>query len=164
MGKLLDDIKSQSEWIVEAFASDGYKLDYTIHSFIQIDLFFKHNMKDGKPKKGGRLPTPGFGPVLFSIGAYVGETIIKYVPGAIWITDDDDPQGELTVAVKFPDGAELWPIERVFKRFANGSEDSIYPYGYMITKDYIKQEFDSQFWILTAETEEEKSKPWWKFW
>lgn len=164
MGKLLEDIKSQSDWVVKAFALDGYKLDYTIDSFIQIDLFFKHNMKDGKPINGGRLPIPGFGPILFSIGAYVGETIIKHVPGAIWITDDNDPQGELTVAVKFPNGAELWPIQRVFNRFRNGTEDAIYPYGYLITKDFTKQEFNPQFWTLTAETEDKRYKPWWKFW
>jgi hypothetical protein len=33
MGKLQKDIKSQSDWIVKAFASDGYNLDYTIDSY-----------------------------------------------------------------------------------------------------------------------------------
>jgi len=163
MGELLENIKSQSHWIVKAFAADGYVLDYTIDSFIQIDLFFKHNMKEGKPIPGGRLPVPGFGPILFSIGAYVGETIIRHVPGAIWVTDDNDPNGELTAAIKFLNGGELWPIEKVCKRFSNG-EDAIYPYGYILTKDFTKQEFNQQFWILTGEAEEKKSSPWWKFW
>ncbi|GAA3911897.1 hypothetical protein GO495_25740 [Chitinophaga oryziterrae] len=160
MGKLQEDIKSQSDWIVKAFASDGYNLDYTIDSFIQIDLFFKHNMKDGKPIKGGRLPTTGFGPVLFSIGAYVGETIINHIPGAVWITDDDDPEGEMKISIKFPNGAEIWPINKIFNRFRNGSEDSIYPYGYILSKDFTEQEFNQKFWALTAETK----KSWWAFW
>lgn len=39
MATLLEDIKTQSEWIVKAFKSDSLNLDYTIHSFIEIDKF-----------------------------------------------------------------------------------------------------------------------------
>jgi len=52
-------------------------------------------MKNGKPTKNGRLSGQGFGPILFSIGAYVGETVVKNVKGSKWITDDNDPQGEI---------------------------------------------------------------------
>lgn len=55
MATLKEDINSQSKWIVKAFAADNFKLDYTIESIIEIDRFFKENMRDGKPKKGGRL-------------------------------------------------------------------------------------------------------------
>lgn len=163
MGVLQDDIRSSSEWIIKAFAADGYKLDYTIDSLIQVDVFFKDNMKDGKPKPGGRLPVPGFGPILFSIGAYVGETLLKSVPGAVWITDDTADDGEMTASIKFPNGEECWPIQRVMKRFSEGPDDSIYPYGHMITKAYTGAEFNGLFWTLTAE-QPEKKNPWWKFW
>ncbi len=165
MATLKEDIKTQSDWIVKAFAADNFKLDYTIDSFIEIDRFFNKNMKNGQPKKGGRLAKKGFGPILFSIGSYVGETIIKNVKGAEWITDDSDPQAELNVSMKLPDETEFWPIQRVLKRFQNGSEDSIYPYGYSLTKEFTNLPFNEQFWILTAETDEpETKKPWWKFW
>lgn len=165
MGSLQEDIKAQSDWIVKAFAADSFILNGTIDSFIEIDRFFLHNLKDGKAKTGGRLDGKGYGSILFSIGSYVGETIIKNVPGAVWFTDDEDPQGEITVSVKFPDGTEVWPVERVIKRFQNGDEDSIYPYGYQITKDFTKQSFNERFWrIMEAQQSIPPQKPWWKFW
>ncbi len=164
MGTLKEDIKKQSEWIVVAFALDNYKLDYSIESLMEIDRFFKDNMKNGKPKKGGRLAKPGFGPILFSIGSYLGETIIKNVPGTEWITDDNDPKGELNVRMKLPNETIFFPINRVMNRFQNGSEDSIYPYAHILTKEYTNQDFNKEFWNLIAESEEMPSKPWWKFW
>ncbi len=165
MPTLKEDIKTQSNWIVKAFAADKFKLDYTIDSFIEIDRFFNKNMQNGQPKKGGRLAKKGFGPILFSIGAYVGETIIKNVEGAEWIADEDDPQAELSVFIKLPNDTQFWPIQRVMKRFQNGSEDSIYPYGYSLAKEFANQPFNEQFWDLTAESEEDETiRPWWKFW
>lgn len=128
MGTLKEDIQSQFEWIVKAFAADGFVLDYTIDSIVEVDRFFMKNMENNQPRKGGRLYGKGFGPILFSIGAYVGETIIKNVKGCEWITDDNDPQGELKVTLRLPKNGNIWPIQRVMKRFENGSEDSIYPY------------------------------------
>ena len=165
MGTLKEDIKSQSDWIVKAFAADGFKLNYTIDSVIEVDRFFAKNMKDGQPRKGGRLSGKGFGPIFFSIGAYVGETIVKNVKGAEWITDDNDPKGELNVSLKLPDGGEIWPIQKVMKRFQDGSEDAVYPYVHTATKEFTNLPFKEEFWKLTAETAEpEQTKPWWKFW
>jgi hypothetical protein len=160
MGTLKEDIKETSDWIVQAFASDGLHLDYTIDSIILVDKFFSQNMKDGKPIKGGRLPEKGFGHILFSIGSYVGETIIKNVPGSEWITDDEDPEGEFTVSIQFPNGGTIWPMQKVMKRFQNGTEDSIYPYVHMVTKEFIDSPFKQEFWT----TMPEQPKPWWKFW
>jgi hypothetical protein len=163
MATLLEDIKTQSDWIVKAFAADNLKLDYTIHSFIQIDKFFQKHSKNGKPVKGGRLSN-NFGAIIFSIGSYIGETIIRNVPGSVWETDDNDPQGEVTAAVKLPDGATMWPMQKAIKRFQNGSEDAIYVYGYHITKDYITESFDQSFWGTISDPNEETKKAWWKFW
>jgi len=165
MGTLKEDIKLQSDWIVKAFAADGFKLDYTIDSIIEVDRFFTKNMKNGQPRKGGRLYGKGFGPILFSIGSYVGETIINNVKDSEWITNDNDPQGELNVSLKMPNDGEIWPIQKVIKRFQNGSEDSIYPYVHMVTKEFTNLPFEEEFWTLTAEIDEpEQTKPWWKFW
>ena len=165
MATLKEDIKAQSEWIVKAFEADGFKLDGSIDSIIEVDRFFTQNMKNGKPKKGGRLYGKGFGPKLFSIGSYVGETIIKNVKGTEWITDDNDPQGELNVSLKLPNDGEIWPIQKVMKRFQNGSEDAIYPYVHLVTKEFTNLPFKEEFWALIAETDKsEQTKPWWKFW
>jgi hypothetical protein len=164
MPTLKEDIKTQSEWIVNAFKEDGYKLDYTLDSIIEIDRFFAQNVRNGKAVKGGRLAHRGYGSILFSIGAYVGETIIKNINHAEWITDDEDPQGELNVSLKLPDESEIWPIQRVMKRFQSDSQDSIYPYVHAGTKEFSHQPFNEKYWNLTTEIPAEEKKPWWKFW
>jgi hypothetical protein len=151
-------------WAVnEGFAriNAGVALD----SLIEVDRFFSQNMKAGKPKQGGRLYEKGFRPKLFSIGSYVGETIIKNVKGAEWITDNNDPKAELNVFLKLPNDGQIWPIQKVMKRFQNGSEDAIYPYVHMVTKEFTNLPFKEEFWALTAENyEQEQTKSWWKFW
>ena len=66
MGTLLEDIKTQSDWIVKAFGADKLNLDYTIHSFIEIDKFFNKHSKNGKPIRGGRL-VKNRGPICFQL-------------------------------------------------------------------------------------------------
>ncbi len=163
MATLLQDIKTQSEWITKAFAADKLNLDYTIHSFIEIDKFFNKHSKGGKPVKGGRLKQ-NLGPIIFSIGSYVGQTIIKNVPGAVWQTDDNDPEGEITASIKFPDETIIFPMQRIMKRFQNGPEDAVYVYGYQLTKDYIDEPFDQSFWNIASQEDNKPQKPWWKFW
>ena len=162
MATLKEDIITQAEWITKAFSADNFKLDYTIDSFIEIDRFFNKHSKDGKLIKGGRL-TSNLGLIVFSLGSYLGETIIKTVPGSEWITDDNDPKGEMTASIKLPNGIEMWPMQRIMKRYQNGNEDAVYTYGHMITKEITKLPFNESFWTLTEDTEE-PTKPWWKFW
>ena len=165
MATLEEDIYKQSAWLVKAFSSDKIKLDYSIESFKEIDLFFEQNSAvPGKAKQNGRL-SQNLGPVLFSIGAYVGDTIIKALPGSIWITDDKDPEGEITARVKLPTGTIIWPMQRVINRFMNGEEDSIYPYGFLVVNEISKEDY----WDKTKDTQKNfkkviEKKPWWKFW
>jgi hypothetical protein len=162
MATLIQDIKKQSDWIIKAFKVDGYHLDYSIKSFVEIDKFFEKHSKNGKPVSGGRL-SQDLGPIIFSIGSYIGETFIINVKGAVWITDDNDPQGEITASIKFPDGMTVWPMQRVMNRFKNGFEDSIYPYAYEFAKDYITEPFDQNFWSINSGQNIPK-KSWWKIW
>ena len=157
MCTLKEDIKESSQWIVKAFKADGILLDYSIESFIGIDKFFNKHSSNGKARSRSRLSV-NLGPILFSIAAYIGETIIKVAPGSVWITDDNDPEGELNVSLKLPDGAIIFPTQRVMKRFKNGQEDSIYVYGHTITEVFTHQVFDENYW------EQMKPKPWWKLW
>lgn len=157
MGTLNEDIEEQSNWIVKAFAADRHKLDFTIESFISIDRFIIKHSKNGKPKAGGRLDK-NLGPVLFSLASYIGETIIRNVPGSVWVNNDEDPDGELTVSIKLPDGTFVYPAQKIMKRYKNGIEDAIYPYGHIITKNYTNKEFKTNYWDMI------KQKPWWRFW
>lgn len=134
MATLLEDIGTYSAWIVKAFEADKLDLDYTLDSFRTIDEFFDLHSKKGKAKTNGRLSRDR-GAILFAIGAYVGETIIRNVPGAIWVAKDSDPMGEMNVEVKLPKGGTIWPMQRVIKRFQNGPEDGIYAYGAVVIKE-----------------------------
>jgi hypothetical protein len=164
MGTLKEDLKKQSTWIVNAFAADEYKLDYTIHSFMEIDKFFQDNMKNGRPKRNGRLST-NTGAILFSISGYIAETFLKNIPGSVLLTDDNDPKGEFNFSVQVPNGNVCWPGQKVIKRMTNGFEDALYPYGFEFAKEYINESFDKEFWQIGKETEtQSKAKPWWKFW
>ena len=150
MALLKEDIKTASQWIVAAFASENYKLDYSITSFISIDLFIKKETKDRKPIPGGRL-SQHLGKTIFALGSYIGETMIRNVPDSQWIVDDADPQGEMNMAIQFPDGSRVWPVQRVMKRISNGPEDSVYIYGHALTKAYINEPFNKVIWNLIAE-------------
>ena len=163
MASLIEDIKTQSNWIVKAFGADRLKLDYSLRSLIEIDKFFNKHSNNGKAVKGGRL-SKNLGPIIFSIGSYVGETIIKHVPGASWQTDDEDPQGEINASVRFPDGTIIWPMQKVMKRFQNGAEDAIYVYGHHVAKEYIDEPFDQSFWEISSQQNNRSQKPWWRFW
>jgi hypothetical protein len=163
MATLLEDITTQADWIAKAFAEDKLKLDYSIRSFMEIDRFFNKHAKDGQPVPGGRL-SQNLGAIIFSLGSYVGQTIIKTMPGSVWETDDNDPEGEVNAAVKLPDGATIWPMQRVMKRFQHGSEDSVYAYGHTITKDITQEPFDQRYWEMEKAHSQAANKQWWKFW
>jgi hypothetical protein len=156
MPTLLEDIHTQAAWIVKAFKADGLTLDHSIESFKAIDHFIDLHSADGKGKPGGRLET-NWGPILWSIGAYVGETIIRHCPGGKWVTNDSDPQGELNVEVRLPNGTTMFPIARVLKRFQHGPEECIYDYGVVTVQTISKDGYWEQF------TPKPK-RPWWKFW
>lgn len=160
MTTLFEDIKKQSEWTKAAFAEDGFQLDFSIQSTIEIDRFFEKNMINGKAKRGGRL-RKNIGSIIFSIASYVAETILRNVEGSELITDDNDPYGEVNFSIKLPDGGILLPCERILKRLKNGFEDSVYPYVHQITKPFVDSTFDEAFWNIKKEVNEQK-KPWWK--
>ena len=150
MASLKEDIPVYANRIAAALISDGYKIDFSIHSLLQLDQFFELHSKDGKALEGGRLSFY-IGPTLFSLGCYIGEVLITHIPGAEWVTDDNDPQGDFNAMVKFPDGSVCWPMQRAIKRFKNGLSDAIYPYAYEVAEIYIKEPFDQRFWELKNE-------------
>lgn len=152
MATLIQEIKNESAWLIEYLKAEGYILDYSIKSFIEIDRYFEINCKDGKPTIGSVLSQDP-GTILFSIGSYIGETLVKNIEGAEWITDDEDPDGAIKASVRFPNGpdslTDCWPGKKAIKRFRNGFEDSIYPFGYELTKNCLNEEFDQSFWELS---------------
>lgn len=118
---LLEDIAAACEWISEAAASSGYSLDYTLDGMKEIDrLIDEQGGPDGILSLGG-------GRTVFALGAFVGQTAIKLYGGQ-WLTDDGDPSGCATAAVRLADGSLIIPVERCIRRCRNGAEDGIFPY------------------------------------
>ncbi|MGW7302360.1 hypothetical protein [Streptomyces sp. NPDC054829] len=130
MSPLLQDIESSSEWIANALQYSGYTADYTPASFAEIDRFIDDHSSNGVARPGGLL-ADGLGQKLFALGAYVGETIRRQ-RGGTWQADDSDPRGEINVELHLAEGGVIWPVQRVMKRFKNGTEESIATYGAMI--------------------------------
>lgn len=126
---LAGDIPKAADWLVEAMAFSGYTLDGTLESFRELDRFYDEQMCSGGLLDGK------VGSKLFAIGSYVGQVFCRLLNGH-WVTDDADPQGELNVAVHFPDGSVVWPVQRALKRYQNGKEDSLYAYG-VVTKESL---------------------------
>jgi hypothetical protein len=124
---LKEDIVKAYEWISKALESSGYKADFSIESLKEIDRFFDEHTENGQAKQGGLL-SQDRGMRLFAIGSYIGEVIRREYQGE-WITDDNDPKGEMNIQVKLSNGSIIWPVQRAMKRFENGSEDGIFIYG-----------------------------------
>lgn len=118
---LLQDIYSSSEWVANALSISGYKADYSLESMKEIDRFF-----DEQNSPSGIL-SKNRGQILFALGSYIGQTIIQLYGGK-WVTDDNDPEGEINIAVNLNDDLTLWPVIRCMKRYTNGPNDSIYTY------------------------------------
>lgn len=124
---LKEDIERAYEWISTALKSSGYNADFSIESLREIDRFFDEHTENGQSKTGGLL-AENTGMRLFALGSYVGE-VLRRQYGGEWKIDDNDPEGEINIAVNLTNGTVVWPVQRVMKRLENGSEDGIYVYG-----------------------------------
>jgi len=125
--KIVSDALAAAAHISKALSQSGYKADFSLESLKQVDRFFEEQVTNGQPKPGGLL-SQQLGARLFAIGAYVGE-VIRRQNGGEWQGDDNDPQTEINIAVRLKTGVILWPVQRVMKRFKNGTEDGIWIYG-----------------------------------
>lgn len=131
MATLIEDARSSAEWIATALKSSGYRADFSLYSLREIDRFFDEHSHEGQAVPSGLLAEQ-LGQRIFALGSYVGEVLIRTYGGQ-WRGDDNDPEGEFTIEVVFPNGSVIWPVQRVMKRFKNGAEDGIYAYGSLLS-------------------------------
>ena len=127
MATIAEDIKRSADWIAQALNSSGYRADFTPQSLWDIDRFFDEHSSGGAAKPGGLL-SENLGQRIFAIGSYIGEVARRKLGGE-WIGNDDDPQAEINVELKFADGMRCWPVQRAMKRLKNGAEDGIVAWG-----------------------------------
>jgi len=130
---IVRDAVEAADWMAKSLAGWGYKADYSLDSLKDVDRFIDDEAPGGKPKPGGHL-SQQFGTHMFGLGAYVGETIRRLGDGQ-WEGNDRDAWPEVTLAVRLKSGAVLWPTQRMLKRFENGKENGLYPYGVVILSE-----------------------------
>lgn len=126
------DAGKSAEWIAKALLSSGYKADFSVESLKEVDRFFDDQAPNGRPKANGLLAQDP-GTRIFSLGSYVGEVLRRHA-GGTWRGNDSDPQAEIDIELVLPNGSVLWPVQRVMKRFQQGSEESVFVYGTAVAK------------------------------
>lgn len=127
MATIKEDISKSADWISRALVSSGYRADFTPQSLWEVDRFFDEHSQNGTAKPGGLL-SEQLGSRLFAVGSYVGEVVRRKVGGE-WVGDDSDPEVEVNVELRLPDGTRCWPVQRAIKRFKNGPDDGIAGWG-----------------------------------
>jgi hypothetical protein len=110
--------------------TSGYRADWSMASLAEVDRLIEEHSAHGQPKPGGVLEQ-GLSGRLFGLGGYVGETLRRNL-GGTWNGDDDDSEAASKVALVLPDGSTIWPVQRVMKRFGEGSENSVADYGRLL--------------------------------
>jgi hypothetical protein len=97
----------------------GVRLDYGPESLAQLDGIIDDLRRD---QRFEALQT-----LLFSIGCYVGEVLVRHAGGR-WRATEELGLGRLAsspIGVEMPDGRGCNPVGRVYRRFQKGREDSL---------------------------------------
>jgi hypothetical protein len=96
----------------------GVALDYSPASLKELDAIVDDLRRDQRFESVQTL--------LFSMGCYVGEVLVRHAGGR-WRSTEDLGMGVASspIAVEMPDGRGCNPIARVYRRFQVGREDSL---------------------------------------
>lgn len=122
--RIVHDARAAAEWAAKSLSAEGYRLDFRIKSLDEIDRLIAEHSEEGQPLPGGLLDG-ALGTRLFALGGYVGE-VLRRNTGGRWVGDDDDPEGELNVAVLFSADVSVQPIRLVAECFRDPFDDGIY--------------------------------------
>jgi hypothetical protein len=124
----------------------GFRLDLRPHSLWEVDRLVDATNGSVEHVLGD---PEGRGHAVFALGGYLGEVLRQGVRGT-WVGDDDDPDRELNVAIRLRSGALVWPVQRVMKRVALGSEEAIAAYGSLLGLDIGPPPSPPGFWARYA--------------
>ena len=123
--------------IASTISNAGYQADNSLESLAEIDRLIDEHSQNGKANKGGLLAPESLPPAqrtqvrLFSLGCYVGEVLCNLLDGR-WDRHAEHPDRPELWQVTLPSGSTFYPINKVFKRFANGEEDNLYNFGAVV--------------------------------
>ena len=121
---LREDIPIAADWISQALKSSGYDANFTPASVAEIERFFREHVIEGQPRRNGLL-AEDLGKRLFAVGSYCGE-VLRQELGGTWITDDNDPEGEINVTLELGNGVTCWPVQRVIKRLRSDEDNLVH--------------------------------------
>lgn len=162
MTTILEEIKKGSVYTINEFSDKGIELDFSMMSLIAIDELIISSTKNGEIIKRSWFYKNHIDKI-FSVAAYLGETIIKNTEAAKWYTNDQDPKGKNNIEIHFLHGIKSWPMLKVIDRINNGLEDSLYLYGLSLTKKQGKLEDEEAFSQLSTILQKKQTKkPWWR--
>jgi hypothetical protein len=97
----------------------GVTLDYGVASLARLDGIIEDLRRDQRFEV--------LQPVLFSMGCYVGEVLVRHAGGR-WRRTEDLGMGVVAsspIAIEMPDGRSCNPVGKVYRRFQRGREDGI---------------------------------------
>ena len=112
-------------WVEQTY---GAKLDYGVYSLKQVDGIVDDLRRDQKFED--------LQPLLFSMGCYVGEVLVRRAGGR-WRRADEAGMTAVAsspIVVEMKDGRGCNPVGKVYKRFQNGPEDSIAGFYHLMTE------------------------------
>ncbi|WP_225836195.1 hypothetical protein [Streptomyces sp. NK08204] len=107
-------------FVARATVRSRLPLDYSERSLRVVDFLIDGLRKGGGDRERAR-------DVLFGLGAYVGEVLVRRA-GAVWVDFDADQQAYFgqRVGVRMPDGRVWNPLGKVRNRFdADAPEESL---------------------------------------
>ncbi|MEV8017672.1 hypothetical protein AB0O76_15300 [Streptomyces sp. NPDC086554] len=108
-----------ARFVARASARGRLPLDYSVASLRIVDSLVE-GLRAGNPERN-RVEV-----VLFGLGAYVGEVLVRRA-GAVWVDLDDSRRAWFgqPVGVRMRDGRIWNPLGRVVNRFELGPDESL---------------------------------------
>ncbi len=155
------DNKSQITWLIRIMAENGFNLDSTIHSVIEIDKFFQLNYRNGRLLRHSNFRKHIFSDyvICHSMTLYI-EEILQKIPNTKVISDHDEEYNHTVYGLKIGN-IEIYTEQKLLERAQYGFSHSLYPYYYEVTKEYFNEDFQESFYeIENLNT----LKAWWKIW
>jgi hypothetical protein len=123
-----ENARKLAEVVVSAARNvSGVNLDFSVGSLAAVDQIIEKLRSEG-------LVAAQIAETLFSFGCYVGEVLVVNAGGTWRSTAETSmaPFASAPMVVELGPDHFSNPIDKVFKRFQNGPEDSL-PYFYQVT-------------------------------
>lgn len=103
----------------------GVDLDFSLDSVSDLDGFFDEFDPAGAPLPEGRGPG-SLHHILFALGVYLGEVIIRESGAAEWAPSADDVEDPWQAHLKgLTTDYSAYPISKVLRRYEEGAEHNL---------------------------------------